>query len=185
MSCNKVIYPTKLDALLAIMNAERYNHRERKRSEKILPLRTYYCDKCAGWHLTSMSIEKYNNKRKEFYKMRDVKIVTVQLIKTKLNKSNNELKMRLYPKNYDYLFDKYLNIKDGSIVYVKNKDGKIMSAVVMKTVSLNDNIDINELPTGHIILVSSSLTPNATNKWQTINKKWWKQILNLKQQIKK
>jgi hypothetical protein len=55
MACSKIQYDSKRDAqthLNYIKGAKYQKGIRRKRKHKI-PLRSYYCDECKKWHLTS------------------------------------------------------------------------------------------------------------------------------------
>lgn len=51
--CEKKTYPTQADAKRALAKI-RTDEGEHKK-----PIRTYECEKCSGWHLTSKPIEEY------------------------------------------------------------------------------------------------------------------------------
>lgn len=59
VTCDKFVYHNKKAANfeLAKIRDQQQNHRK--------PVRSYECDLCGGWHLTSMSIERF----KEFTKL--------------------------------------------------------------------------------------------------------------------
>lgn len=60
MTCNptqKVIYITKKDANAEIRRIQKYEDDRKK------PQRSYECDKCGGWHLTSISKQDWENKK--------------------------------------------------------------------------------------------------------------------------
>jgi uncharacterized protein (DUF3820 family) len=54
--CTKSVYPTKKDARIALQAIRNSPGKHKK------PIRSYECDKCSGWHLTSMPIEEWKEK---------------------------------------------------------------------------------------------------------------------------
>lgn len=54
VTCEKIIYISKKEAKLEI------NRIKLKVQENKKPIRTYECEKCGGWHLTSIPIEDWN-----------------------------------------------------------------------------------------------------------------------------
>lgn len=60
--CNKATYPSKEEARekLKEIQAEppKENAKRNRRGKPLKPRRAYFCPRCEGWHLTSMSVAK-------------------------------------------------------------------------------------------------------------------------------
>lgn len=56
--CEKITYPNEKEAKFKLAFITSVNQSHKK------PTRAYECDKCGGWHLTSMPIEIFNKKEK-------------------------------------------------------------------------------------------------------------------------
>lgn len=54
--CLKTTYPTENDAKKVLKQVRQIIQKHKK------PIRAYACEKCGGWHLTSMPLEVWNNK---------------------------------------------------------------------------------------------------------------------------
>lgn len=52
--CDKRTYPTKKSAMDSII-------KPKSKQQKKKPIRAYECEKCSGWHLTSMPIETFKS----------------------------------------------------------------------------------------------------------------------------
>lgn len=60
--CAKRAFPTKRDALDSIVKPQK--RRGKWKHNKKQPVRAYECKKCNYWHLTSISFEEYQNRKK-------------------------------------------------------------------------------------------------------------------------
>lgn len=67
MKCAKAKYDSKLEAQLALADIHRSNTHHHRRKYREEPIRSYQCDKCKGWHLTSMTSEEYESRRTVSY----------------------------------------------------------------------------------------------------------------------
>lgn len=60
---NKDSFPNELEANLALADIHRSNAHHRRRKYREEPVRSYPCDSCGGWHLTSMTLDEYESRR--------------------------------------------------------------------------------------------------------------------------
>ena len=56
-------FPNRLEAELALADIHRSNSHHRHHRYREEPIRSFECDSCGGWHLTSMTLEEYENRR--------------------------------------------------------------------------------------------------------------------------
>ena len=63
----KMLFPTKSKA----ENFIKFNHDDIADSSEMVPVRTYYCSFCCGWHVTS----KENARQAKFFDRRDQHIL--------------------------------------------------------------------------------------------------------------
>jgi uncharacterized protein (DUF3820 family) len=57
--CDKWTYITEKEAKKVLAEIRKVDQRHKK------PVRAYECDKCGGWHLTSLTLEEYEVKKKD------------------------------------------------------------------------------------------------------------------------
>lgn len=55
--CEKLVFPSKKDAKFAL------NQIKEEKQEHKKPVRTYECERCGGWHLTSISHEEWEKRK--------------------------------------------------------------------------------------------------------------------------
>lgn len=56
-------FSDRLDAELALADIHRMNTHHRRRKYRDEPIRSYFCNCCRGWHLTSMTKDGYESRR--------------------------------------------------------------------------------------------------------------------------
>lgn len=57
-------YPSKLECDLAIADIQRSNNHHRRRKYRDEPVRSYQCEFCGGWHMTSQVADKESPDRR-------------------------------------------------------------------------------------------------------------------------
>lgn len=57
-TCDKFIYLTESEAKIALNSMDRHGE------DAKIPVRAYECDKCTGWHLTSIPLHEYKKNNK-------------------------------------------------------------------------------------------------------------------------
>jgi uncharacterized protein (DUF3820 family) len=61
LACKKLAYPTRKAARIALKDIR--VKAERSEQKHKIPIRPYECDRCSGWHLTSMTKEKWEEEK--------------------------------------------------------------------------------------------------------------------------